>query len=122
MKSKKSFKPGDLVEWCGARGVVTKLDFDEHLSVRVKFDDNSVWVFTRDGRACDWHKTPSLVLVSRPKKMVTKTVEKWINIYPKHAGGFYSDEKNADEYAQQNRIACVKLTGEYEVEVDDEEK
>lgn len=120
MKSKKSFKPGDLVEWCGARGVVTRLDFDKHLSVRVKFDDNSGWYFTIDGRACDWHKTPSLVLVSRPKKMVTKTVEKWINIYPNHAGGFYSDEKNADEYAQQNRIACVKLTGEYEVEVDDE--
>ena len=122
MKSKKSFKPGDLVEWCGARGVVTKLDFDEHLSVRVKFDDNSVWVFTRDGRACDWHKTPSLVLVSRPKKMVTKTVEKWINVYPSHNSWTYNSEAEANSSAAINRIACVKLTGEYEVEVDDEEK
>lgn len=118
------FKVGDVVECCGAEGVVEHVYENVTYKVQVSFKDenNKIAIshFTEDGRLFHFHKTPSLVLVSRPKKKVTKTVEKWINIYPSHAGGFYSDEKNADEYAQQNRIACVKLTGEYETESDDE--
>lgn len=118
--SKTQFKVGDIVEWCGARGIVTKFDFGEHLSVRVKFDDNSVWSFTRDGRACDWHKTPSLFIVSRPKKMVTKTVEAWANVYAHYIPNLFNYKANAEARASNSRIACVKLTGEYEMEVDDE--
>ncbi len=117
---KPTFKVDDVVEWCGARGIVTKFDFGEHLSVRVKFDDNSVWSFTRDGRACDWHKTPSLFIVSRPKKMVTKTVEAWANVYSDGSTNYHDSKDEADGCLLNYRIACVKLTGEYEVEVDDE--
>ncbi len=114
------FKVDDVVEWCGARGIVTKFDFGEQLSVRAKFDDNSVWSFTRDGRACDWHKTPSLVFISRPKKMVTKTVEAWANVYADNSVVIHRTREQANEMHVKDRITCVKLTGEYEVEVDDE--
>lgn len=118
--TKPTFKVDDVVEWCGARGIVTKFDFGEQLSVRAKFDDNSVWSFTRDGRACDWHKTPSLVFISRPKKMVTKTVEAWANVYADNSVVIHRTREQANEMHVKDRITCVKLTGEYEVEVDDE--
>jgi hypothetical protein len=50
------------------------------------------------------------------KQMVTKTVEKWMNIYPTGEGPAWESKEGADMYAKDNRIACVKLTGSYEVE------
>ena len=52
------------------------------------------------------------------KRMVKKTVEHWINIYDKFNGCYYESE-DAAKYGQdkkQKLIACVKLTGKYEVE------
>lgn len=52
----------------------------------------------------------------KPKIMVKKTVEAWANVYP---GGdircTYTNKRDADFSADNLRIACVKLNGEYEV-------
>ena len=51
---------------------------------------------------------------TRPKRLVKKTVEAWANVY-KAAKHFHPTQEKADYY-RGSRIACVKLTGEYEVE------
>jgi hypothetical protein len=52
----------------------------------------------------------------RPKRKVVKKVEKWVNIYPEMQSIVHDNKKIADSAASDMRIACVKLTGEYEVE------
>jgi hypothetical protein len=55
--------------------------------------------------------------------MVTKTVEMWANIYPNGNSVAHTSKQSAEKAAEVNniagltdRIACVKLTGSYEVE------
>ena len=50
------------------------------------------------------------------KKKVKKTIECWGNIYKDILPFVYSTENIANNAQLKNRIACVKLTGEYEVE------
>lgn len=123
--NKITFKPGDLVECCGAEGVVEHVYENVTYKVQVSFKDenNKIAIshFTEDGRLFHFHKTPSLFLVSRPKKKVTKTVEKWLNIYSKCVGLAYDSQLEADTWATGSRIACVKLTGTYEVEMEKED-
>lgn len=56
-------------------------------------------------------------LIPKPKKLVTKTIERWVNVYP---GGESSrshfSEESANNSSQDNRTICVKLTGSYEIE------
>ena len=58
-----------------------------------------------------------------PKKKVKKTIEAWANVYPKGVWTLYTTEIKANNFNEAsmatflcNRIACVKLTGEYETE------
>ncbi len=51
-----------------------------------------------------------------PKRKVTKTIEKWVNVYPEEMIEIHDTEIGANKYAESNRIACVKVTGTYEVE------
>jgi hypothetical protein len=53
----------------------------------------------------------------RPKRKVKRTIEGWVNIYPYPSGRsiLYDSKEEADRGAV-NRIACVKLTGEYPAE------
>jgi len=115
--SKTQFKVGDICSAFGCEGRVVNVFNDAEYPIEVKFenDTQTCW-FIKGGKYQTWHKTPSLVLVSRPKKMVTKTVEKWINVYPSHNSWTYNSEAEANNSVGINRIACVKLTGEYEVE------
>lgn len=115
------FKVGDIVSAFGCEGIVKQIATLSIYPVQVVLNGEHYHWFTLDGKLSDWHKIPSLVLVSRPKKMVTKTVEKWINVYPSHNNWTYNSEAEANSSAGINRIACVKLTGEYEVGVDDEQ-
>lgn len=52
------------------------------------------------------------------KKKVKKTIECWANVYPVGSHVFHSTKYIADKCQGilDKRIACVKLTGEYEVE------
>ena len=52
----------------------------------------------------------------RPKQKVKKQIEAWVNV---NESGIeetiYRSRNHAALWARPNRIACVKLTGEYEV-------
>lgn len=77
MSDKIEFKVGDIVDWCGANGEITGIFDNCDYPLYVKFEKD-VCVFTKDGRAYNWHKEPSLKLVSLPKK--TKVVYQWYRI------------------------------------------
>jgi len=53
----------------------------------------------------------------REKKMVTKTVTRWVNIDADGYTRTFDIREIADIEQHPDRIACVKLTGEYQVEV-----
>jgi hypothetical protein len=56
---------------------------------------------------------------TKPKRMVTKTIECWVNVYSNGVGCLTESEEAADKAKRGNyRVACVKLTGTYEVEED----
>lgn len=117
---KTQFKVGDICSAFGCEGTVKQIATGCTYPVQVALNGEHYHWFTLDGKLTDWHKTPSLKLVSRPKKMVTKTVEAWANVYAHCIPDLFNCKANAEARASNSRIACVKLTGTYEVEVDDE--
>ena len=57
-----------------------------------------------------------------PKKTkVKKTikVERWANYYSENEIFYYSSKGQADAAAGSKRLACIKLTGEAEIEVEE---
>ena len=67
-----------------------------------------------------WDK-PEFTPPPRPKRKVKKTIEWWVNVYPGGCLGHGQETKEeADKAAigsiYGSPVACVKLTGEYEVE------
>jgi hypothetical protein len=110
-----SFKVGDFVEAFGRYGAVTSTSN----WVEVKFEDGTLAVFQQDGKFAAWHALPSLKLIERPKRKETRTVEAWVNVYLNGGQVLYHKKVTADLYAGSNRIACVRLTGSYEVEVEE---
>lgn len=60
-------------------------------------------------------------LIPKPKKRVTITIERWVNVFLgtnkfTHIFGQHFDTKEAADRMAEGRIACVKLTGTYEIE------
>lgn len=79
--------------------------------------------YTSDGKVVATDAFPSLfwsrpeiIAPPKPKRRVVKTVEAWANVYP---GGNLSPLFDSVEYANwgasYGRVACVHLTGTYEV-------
>lgn len=106
------FKLNDRVEWLGLRGVITALNHNDHpIYIQVEFENSTgPEYFFKDGRYLE-NQIPSL------KKIQTVRIEKWLNIYPVNLvyDTYYHDTKDeADKRAGSDRIACVKLVGEYE--------
>lgn len=62
------FRVGDIVEAFGCRGEVTRHDHNTDYPLVVSFGPKHHEYFTSDGKLWDWHKTPSLKLIERPKK------------------------------------------------------
>ena len=58
-------------------------------------------------------------LTPEPKCLVKKTIKRWENIYSDSTDhlDIYNEKRNADRFAGDDRIACVELTGTYEVNV-----
>ena len=52
----------------------------------------------------------------REKRMLTNTISLWVNVYPRYTSPTFATEAYANDGAAPNRIACVELTGEYQVE------
>lgn len=133
--TKIEFQVGDIVEWCGVRGAVVFIDDEDnsnsHVRMKVTFDltpgstyQHQVW-FTTDGRWANWQQ-PSLKLIERPKKkkLVNKKISRWVNIYSDgklFADHLTKEDADASQRSDKSRIACVELTGEYEVEVEAED-
>jgi len=115
------WKVGDRAKAFGVMGVITCLSTClstvEEEPLWQKDDDKSIsYWFTKDGRYASWCKEPSLIFVERPKRKVTKTIERWVNVYLWGTGITHDTEGKANHFAGADRIACVKLTGTYEVE------
>lgn len=83
--------------------------------------------FTLDGRWDRRDANPTLLTaeearakgydVPKIKRKGTKEVKIWVNIYPDgEVGNNHPTKEEADKHASIDRIACVKLTGTYEVE------
>lgn len=108
------FKVGDKVDWLGWQGTVEKVH-DDSYDITVRDKCGFVRTFYKDGRYLK-EQRPSLVLIERPKKKIKKTITKWVNIYPDGCETYYYTKDRADMCSNPNRIACVELTGEYEVE------
>jgi hypothetical protein len=107
--------------------VVPKLPHDAYL-IWVVFDEYAgvTTTFTNDGRFDSLDKTPDLyydppeiIGPPKPKRTVKRTLKKWANVYE---GGnchhVFSTKASAESGASYDRIACVELTGTYEVEED----
>lgn len=52
----------------------------------------------------------------KPKKMVTKEITVWLNVYNHYDSTSHKTKQEADEAAIITRIACVEVSGKYEVE------
>jgi len=109
-------------------GTVVSIKTDNSYPVNVELDiGGGEFNFTFDGKFESTDLHPSLfwdkilfVVPPRPKRMVKKTLEGWVNVYPEDSPlktfHFVKDRPHADGLAEQTRIACVHVTGEYEVE------
>ena len=112
-------RPGDRV-WSMRHGWgVVEVVNDTDYPITVKFDF-CYKTFTFQGLEYEedliqvlfWDEV-KIVAPPRPKRKV-KTVVAWANIYDANEV-IYDTKFNADSKAGQDRIACVKLVGEYEV-------
>ena len=115
-------KVGDRVWWFNQRvfgGIVRKTD----AAIWVAFQEYDTIAFNLNGerhglQELFWDEI-LFVAPPRPKRMVKKTLEGWVNVYPDDSPlkrfHFVKDRPHADGLAEQTRIACVHVTGEYEV-------
>jgi hypothetical protein len=117
-QEKFEFKPKDKVECTFFGDEVFEVHDTGHKDFPIAIinnEGNNFGRFTSDGKYLNQHTHPVLTLVERPKKKVTKTVECWANIYPDGSAVFRTTKEHADKCALVNRIACVHMTGSYEV-------
>jgi hypothetical protein len=109
VESANEFKVGRRVKWQGVEGRVL---LEENERIEVQFGPGMRKSFHKDGRP--YEDVPRLELIARPK--VKKIIERWENIYCDRITSVFYSKEQADKGAGPSRIACVKLTGEYEVE------
>lgn len=82
--------------------------------------------FTKDGKRFPTAQSPDLfygppeiIGPPKPKRTVKRTLKRWVNVYANNSGNHsFPTKEAADRYSALGRIACVELTGTYEVEED----
>ena len=107
-------------------GTVERIDsFCTTHSFKVVFGSRRDWytvngkLFVDDFVPDLYYGPPEIIGPEKPKRMVKEEVRLWLNIYPKSCCKItYSSRSRADSAASPDRIACVELTGSYEVEED----
>lgn len=107
-------------------GTVINVSNAGSLVIHVKFDCGRNDNFSKKGYRLSDDVYPALfwdeVKITpppRPKRKVTKTLEGWVNLYPElsvDCSKFHDTKESADNHAHQSRVACVHVTGTYEVE------
>lgn len=107
------FQVGDIVEYAGLRGKVTRTDNHPDYPVTVNLGDvNRMEFFTEDGRLNVWHEKPLLHLVRRPKKKEKRQVSLYTYYSPSLNLTFPVGSEKLPDDAQ-----LVIVSGEIEVEV-----
>ena len=117
---KQELKVGDHVQDILSDEIsIVEKNGSENYPLMAKF--SSGWLyFTKEGMNHVNHKHLRFVKVGPPKKKVKKTIEAWANVYPNNSLHIlYYTREAADINSHSGtgeRIARVRLTGEYEVE------
>jgi NMD protein affecting ribosome stability and mRNA decay len=112
------FRVGDIVSFSGEEFIVTA----NLIGVTAKHLKTGKYLgFSGEGypEHCLAAIMPDLKLklVSRPKKMVKKTIERWVNVYTDGTVGNDHDiQADAVKYRKDGFLTCVKLEGSYECE------
>lgn len=91
---------------------VVELYYINTMSKVVAVVNGSLEMYLEDGSYIKGQETRFDLFMS-PKKIV---IERWANVYRNGSEIIYNTKEDADNGASGNRIACVKLTGEYESE------
>jgi len=107
--------------------IVTEVDLNRAYPITIAKSGLSI-NYTLDGRyyldddapqSLFWD-APQFTSPPRPKRLVKKQLEGWVNVYKRgnevYYSSIYNTEYDAAEAADTDLIACVKLSGEYEVE------
>jgi hypothetical protein len=119
-------KVGDKVwDFTYGWGKIYNIDLNSDYPIKVERLNEMDESYTFDGKLGD-EEAPTLFwdeikyeIPTKPKRMVTKTIECWVNVYSNGVGCLTESEEAADKAKRGNyRVACVKLTGTYEVEED----
>jgi hypothetical protein len=109
-------------------GVVVISGIEEMAIYSISTSDGK---FTLEGRYHPLDLYPTLLTldearakgyeVPKVKKKVTKEVKKWVNVYAEFTicNDYYSREDADQQADHKRRIACVELTGTYEIEVEE---
>ena len=122
-------KAGDRVyslQW--GWGTVRHIFTDGLFPIGVFFDEGADdgECFTKDGKRFPTAQSPDLfygppeiIGPPKPKRTVKRTLKRWVNVYANNSGNHsFPTKEAADRYSELGRIACVELTGTYEVEED----
>lgn len=129
MKTFENAKVGDKV-YClkHGKGIIINIGSiqSHNYPLGVKFDYNSTYSYTLDGKSLTadknpilyWSK-PEIIAPEAPKRMVIKTISRWINIYSDGIGVYIYDTQL--EATKHNAIArgnskAVEFIITYEVE------
>jgi hypothetical protein len=124
MTDEYKFKDGEMA-WSPFSGWgKVEINFADKRTYRVKHGPYHA-TYTNDGRRLVTDKHPTLLTVEQaaklgyfpPKKKRKVEVKVWANVYPMDDYyAFHNSKEKADEEAGLRRIACVEMTGVYEIE------
>ena len=104
--------------------IVTEVDLNRAYPITTPLKSGLSINYTLDGRYYLGDDVPQSLFWDvpqpRPKRLVKKQLEGWVNVYKRgnevYYSSIYDTEAAAYDAADTDLIACVKLTGEYEVE------
>lgn len=115
-ENKTEFQVNDIVKIRGgqAHWVVTDTKSFKNIEYPIA-------TYLQDGSSYTrYFSAQDIELVTKAKRKVKKTIEGWVNVYEKMESGsvLFTDESTANCASQlgRKRIACVHMTGSYEVE------
>ena len=108
------FKIGDIVQWCGLKGVISSIE----KGLLIVYFEKLCRSFLPDGRYLTEHIEPSLKLIERPKQKVKKYKILFIDIYDewKLSSSYYETVEKFD----MHNIYKVKMLLEQTMVEDDE--
>ena len=112
------FKVGDIVEWCGLKGVISSIE----KGLLIVYFEKLCWSFLPDGRYLTEHIEPSLKLIERPKQKVKKYKVLFIDgITKDHEMRTYHHYSSESEFKDKYPFDCkfIKLLEETMIEVEE---